>query len=192
MVWFLALAILLAGPRLALAAQGSWDRGTWHSDPAGAAYTTHGGARTGSCASSVATRATLANVRQALGCTSMACPWHTRWHPENTSIGECPCVDEWHGVECDAHGAIVGLDLSYNGLIGTISADIASLPALRSLKLNSNAISGTVPEAVAYLTNLKRLDVHNNNLAKTTVGGWSLAQTVANIPSLEHVFVDNA
>jgi hypothetical protein len=123
----------------------------------------------------------------------MSCTWTTRWFPVNSTIGPCPCVDKWHGVECDQRGTIVGLDLSYNGLAGTIPGDLlSSLPELRTLRLNSNAISGSVPPEIAYLTNLEGLFLHNNDFVKDgTYSMFTLPEAVANIPSLEYVFVDN-
>ena len=193
MAWTPAFIVLALVSPVSRGAQGtgSWDRGTWVSDPAGSGHTTHGGT-TGQCAASLADRATLANLQAALGCTSLSCSWLATWFPLNTTSGPCPCVDQWHGVECDVHGAIVGLDLSYNGLAGTITGDVASLPQLRTLKLNSNAISGTLPHEVAYLTNLKRLYLQNNELAKeSTYNMFTVPEAVANLQSLEYVFVDN-
>ena len=75
------------------------------------------------------------------------------WH--NASRWRCgdPCIDLWQGVECDAQGRLVGLDLEGKGLSGVVTpALLASIPALRtlrSLKLAGNrlAIRGTTRAA---------------------------------------------
>ncbi len=42
---------------------------------------------------------------------------------------------EWHGVTVDAHGRVVGLDPSWNGLSGSITPHIGNLVHLKSLTL---------------------------------------------------------
>ena len=44
-------------------------------------------------------------------------------------------LDEWHGVTTDADNRVQRLDLSFNGLSGTIPAELGNLTNLQELNL---------------------------------------------------------
>lgn len=64
---------------------------------------------------------------------------------------------EWHGVTVDPRGRVVGLDLSWNGLTGSITPQIGNLPYLRTLNLQGNALGGSIPPEIGSLANLEAL-----------------------------------
>jgi hypothetical protein len=69
----------------------------------------------------------------------------------------------WHGVEClDEHtttGLVKSLNLSSNGLTGTLPDEIGLLEAdIRSLDVSNNAIAGTIPETLFLMKNLGKFE----------------------------------
>jgi Leucine-rich repeat (LRR) protein len=74
--------------------------------------------------------------------------------------------DNWYGVTCE-NGQVKELDLSNNGLEGTIPSEIFALPALHTLNLAQNAITmdsklGFQP--LAQTSTLRYLDLSNTKL----------------------------
>ncbi|MBX0327346.1 fibronectin type III domain-containing protein [Oscillochloris sp. ZM17-4] len=97
----------------------------------------------------------------------------TGWLQSNT-----PC--SWHGVLC-ANGHVFGLYLGGNGLSGTISPALGSLPQLAVLDLSANKITGPIPFELGGLASLQTLDLHANQLDQTipvTLGGLAKLQTL--------------
>ena len=81
------------------------------------------------------------------------------WWKQNSHWLSDDPVCYWYGVECveeeGTQGRVVALNLSSNGLAGTLPAEIALLQAdLRVLDLSKNDIEGNIPEAIAGLHNL--------------------------------------
>jgi hypothetical protein len=65
----------------------------------------------------------------------------------------------WHGIEClDEHtttGLVKALNLSSNGLVGTLPDEIGLLELdIRSFDVSNNAIEGTIPETIFLMKNL--------------------------------------
>ena len=83
--------------------RGSFLNGQWVS------YPTHGAPDR--CATSTEEKDALKAIYNKMGGDG----WTTKW-----DLGKCPCLHQWHGVVCDAQGHIVSLDLSQNGLTGTM------------------------------------------------------------------------
>jgi hypothetical protein len=83
-------------------------------------------------------------------------PW---WKQNSHWLSDDP-VCSWYGVECveeeeETQGRVVALNLSSNGLAGTLPAEIALLQAdLRVLDLSKNDIEGNIPAAIEGLHNL--------------------------------------
>ena len=82
-----------------------------------------------------------------------------------------PC-DGWYGVECNADGQIVTLELDSNGLLGTPSSSIFQLSYLRSLSLKDNNIVFNFTE-ISAASNLAVLKLSGTNL--DSVAGISKA-----------------
>ena len=84
----------------------------------------------------------------------------------------------WHGVETDASGRVVGLDLSGDcsigkftprefrilGLTGRIPPDLGRLAGLKSLDLSCNRVSGPIPPELGRLAALESLNLSSNRL----------------------------
>ena len=76
-------------------------------------------------------------------------------------------LDKWHGVTTDADGRVQRLGLSFNGLSGTIPAELGNLTNLQWLNLWNNDLSGTIPAELGNLTNLQSLNLLGNDLSGT-------------------------
>ena len=74
-------------------------------------------------------------------------------------------VANWYGVESDARGRVVGLDLRGNGLSGTIPAEIAELLDLRRLELGDNRLSGEILGNLVDLEDLEVLNLSGNRFS---------------------------
>ena len=74
-------------------------------------------------------------------------------------------LSEWYGVTTDHQGHTIGLDLSDNGLNGSLPAELGQLTHLEVLNLRENSLSGSLPSELGKLTNLKELDLRNNQLS---------------------------
>ena len=66
------------------------------------------------------------------------------WATRNGWLSDAP-LRRWAGVEVDAQGRVVGLDLSGNGLSGPIPRELGGLAHLEELSLAWNVLSGAVP-----------------------------------------------
>ncbi|MDE0394689.1 MAG: Ig-like domain-containing protein [Gammaproteobacteria bacterium] len=128
-----------------------------------------------------------------------------RWFATGNWFTDAPLRD-WHGVDADGQGRVVGLDLSHNGLVGAIPPEIVGLDALASLALAGNdlsggpippelgalvnlefldlagiLVSGTIPSELGSLTRLLELDISGNELS----GG--IPPALANLSKLTHL-----
>ncbi|KAF7091997.1 hypothetical protein CFC21_094528 [Triticum aestivum] len=80
----------------------------------------------------------------------------------NTMTDYC----QWPGVGCSLkhkHRVIV-LNLSSEGLGGTITPSIGNLSFLRILDLSKNNLQGEIPSAIGHLSRLRKLVLSNNSL----------------------------
>ena len=82
------------------------------------------------------------------------------WRNNTNWLTDAP-LDDWYGVDTDASGRIVRLDLSgrWNidtrteeqfGLWGPIPAELGNLTNLRTLDLGNNALSGPIPPELGH------------------------------------------
>ncbi|CAM0943092.1 unnamed protein product [Alopecurus aequalis] len=80
----------------------------------------------------------------------------------NTSTTFC----QWPGVGCSIkhkHRVIV-LNLTLEGLGGTITPSIGNLTYLKTLDLSLNNLHGEIPPSIGHLSRLRYLDLSNNSL----------------------------
>ncbi len=74
-------------------------------------------------------------------------------------------LDQWYGVVTNSGGSVRGLNLTRNGLAGTLPPELGDLANLRGLYLSDNNLSGTIPPELGNLANLEELWLYNNQLA---------------------------
>ena len=74
-------------------------------------------------------------------------------------------VGEWHGVEVDASGRVIGLALSGNKLAGRIPPEVGDLDRLRYLHVDRNELTGALPAGIAGATGLASLRISDNALS---------------------------
>ena len=115
-----------------------------------------------------------------------------------TDVDECI----WFGTLCDGNGALVSLDLGFNGLMGSVPPEIGILTGLRRVDISGgvgpgisgplppelaelvsleiftaqeNAISGALPESFSAWSNLRILNLNNNDMTgplPTAIGNF--------------------
>ena len=88
------------------------------------------------------------------------------WTENRNWLSDSPLSD-WFGVTTDGSGRVVGLDLAYNELEGSLPVELGELTFLKTLALGSNAISGTIPLALGRLGELEALRLDDNALSGT-------------------------
>ena len=88
------------------------------------------------------------------------------WRNNDGWLSDKP-LDEWHGVETDARGRVVGLDLFGNRLSGSMPPEIGALENLEELDLRNNQLTGSIPPEIGALENLEELLLYDNQLTGT-------------------------
>ena len=96
------------------------------------------------------------------------------WVDNTNWLTDAPLGD-WYGVETDASGRVLHLDLSGNrdnwpeviphGLSGSIPSELNNLSGLTRLDLAYNDLTGPIPPELGDLTNLRSLYLRANNLS---------------------------
>ncbi len=95
---------------------------------------------------------------------------NTNWKDDSTDIGE------WFGVGVDRSGRVISLELSSNGLTGSIPPELGRLADLRLLHLGFNSLTGSIPSQLGDLARLESLALSFNSLAGSipdSLGGLS-------------------
>ncbi len=72
-----------------------------------------------------------------------------------------PC--SWFGLSCE-NDQVTEIDLSQNGLRGSLPGDLNSISNLRELNLSENLLAGPIPEDLGALANIEFLDLSENQL----------------------------
>ena len=96
------------------------------------------------------------------------------WADDVNWLGDGP-LGAWRGVETDAFGQVVRLDLGgrqdgetgewvSHGLRGTIPPELGRLAGLTSLNLRGNALTGSIPPELGNLAGLEELWLDGNRL----------------------------
>ena len=96
------------------------------------------------------------------------------WAGNGNWLSDGPLA-EWHGVEADAFGRVVRLDLGGrrdgetgewvpHGLRGSLPPELGSLGGLTSLNLRANALEGPIPPELGDLASLEELWLDGNRL----------------------------
>ena len=72
-------------------------------------------------------------------------------------------IGDWKGIEI-LNNRVVGIDMSSQGLSGTIPSELGNLSGLVWLELNQNELTGTIPPELGELANLRTLFLNSNQL----------------------------
>ncbi len=75
----------------------------------------------------------------------------------------------WVGIE----QRVTSLNLSNQGLTGSIGSIIGDLTTLRTLDLSENGLTGSIPSSLSHLTQLRTLDLSENGLTGSIPSGLS-------------------
>jgi hypothetical protein len=72
-----------------------------------------------------------------------------------------PC--SWYGIVCNDNGLVKELNLTNNGLSGTLNQELGNLTSLQLLDLSDNDVKGAVPSSIGSLVHLKTLRLSYNH-----------------------------
>ncbi|XP_042956403.1 LRR receptor-like serine/threonine-protein kinase GSO1 [Carya illinoinensis] len=87
-------------------------------------------------------------------------------HILTTNWSSSTLICNWVGVTCGSkHHRVTALDLSNNGLVGTIPPHIGNLSLLVSLRLRNNSFHGSMPNELSHLYRLELLHFGYNELS---------------------------
>ncbi|PAU92599.1 hypothetical protein CK503_15885, partial [Aliifodinibius salipaludis] len=75
----------------------------------------------------------------------------------NSGWGSGDPSGSWHGVEVDANGRVVRLDLWKNGLQGQLPSTIGNLTKLTYLNVKGNKLTGRIPSEIGGMRSLEWL-----------------------------------
>ena len=106
------------------------------------------------------------------------------WDNRTNWLTDVP-LDKWHGVDVDAFGRVIAIDLIGNGLRGAIPPKIKELTALKELKLGHNQLTDVTE--IGNLTSLNVLMLHYNQLG----GDQLLGDALRSFASLFDAFQGN-
>ncbi len=85
------------------------------------------------------------------------------WTEKENWLSNRP-LDEWYGVTTNSAGRVTWLELSFNGLKGSIPAAIGDLDRLLVLLLAGNELTGSIPGEIGNLRELVFLFLQSNEL----------------------------
>ena len=100
------------------------------------------------------------------------------WTNRDNWLSDVPLKD-WYGVEVNAEGRVISLELLENGLVGHLPPELGDLAELEGLELYDNGLTGAIPPEFGSLPNLQRLDVGGNRLT------GSIPPELGNLSKLE-------
>ncbi|MDD9994217.1 MAG: hypothetical protein OXS35_00510, partial [Dehalococcoidia bacterium] len=85
------------------------------------------------------------------------------WNNNTNWLSDVP-IGDWDGVDTDASGRVVELNLHDNQLSGEMPPELGNLSSLEVLLLSGNQLSGIPPE-LGNLPNLRWLHLFHNRLS---------------------------
>ncbi len=103
--------------------------------------------------------------------------WYTRnW---NTAAP----LGEWRRVKTDDAGRVTALELTDNGLTGTIPAELGNLTKLDRLSLADNGLTGPIPESLGSLSSVRWLSLADNGLT------GPIPESLGSLSNLENLYL---
>ena len=105
------------------------------------------------------------------------------WSRNDNWLSNKP-IKEWAGVQTDASGRVVALNLSANRLVGEIPVELGNLASLILLLFGGNQLSGEIPAELVNLTNLVMLDLNKNQLS------GEIPVELVNLPNLANLVIN--
>mmetsp|Transcript_7339 Transcript_7339/g.20719 ORF Transcript_7339/g.20719 Transcript_7339/m.20719 type:complete len:130 (-) Transcript_7339:41-430(-) len=90
-------------------------------------------------------------------------------------LPQCSPSGAWSssGAVCDGNSTVVGVDLSHQGMEGTLPASWSALSSLQSIDLSYNNLTGPLPAEWSALSSLRTLKLRNNRLSGTLPPQWN-------------------
>ena len=85
------------------------------------------------------------------------------WTNSENWLTDAP-LDEWYGVDTNAAGRVLRVDLVDNALRGWIPAEFRRLARLEELRLGRNQLRGPIPPELGDLSDLEVLDLSHNQM----------------------------
>ena len=108
------------------------------------------------------------------------------WQSNTNWLGAPGTECSWYGVHCDqGQTAVTELGLTWNGLSGTIPAELGGLTSLEKLGLGLNELSGPIPPELGNLTVLEELQ-----LGPSQVSG-PIPASLGNLTNLKHLVLSS-
>lgn len=90
----------------------------------------------------------------------------------------------WYGVTCDAaQTSVTGLNLSGNGLVGSIPVEVGRLAGLQTLNLNGASV-WSIPDEIGNLANLQVLELGGTDI-------FGIPSALGNLSQLQILFVSS-
>ena len=118
--------------------------------------------------------------------TALEALYHATGGPDWTNsenwLTDAP-LDDWYGVDADAAGRVVRVELRENALRGEIPPELRRLARLERLELGGNQLTGRIPTELGGLTSLKYLSLV---LVGNELRRWIPAE-LGGLASLEHL-----
>ncbi len=114
----------------------------------------------------------------------------------NDNWGSENLLSEWYGIEVDADGCVICIDLdgnadcdvnsaSGNSLNGIIPQEIGDISRLRTLNLSHNNLTGSIPVEIGSLEGLEYIYLHHNSLS------GQIPDELSNLNNLEGFYLDH-
>lgn len=85
------------------------------------------------------------------------------WHNNENWLSDKP-LSQWYGVQTNESGRVNLIELSSNGLIGTLPIELGHLEFLEYLDLSDNGLRDTIPSSFGGLSRLETLNLSRNSL----------------------------